>query len=118
MEFYVSDSISRSVLHWIDRNYPMQTLGEAIRVTKQYLIVSDFAPHQPYRVIYMHAPQWRTFQMAYQQLIVHIACAYCRVSIATMATNGTQYRPCCSERFLLRMHFPCEGKRTFRRGNM
>jgi len=103
MEFYVSDSISlpfhtnefdmvilRSVLHWIDRNYLMQTLGEAIRVTKQYLIVSDFAPHQPYSVIYKHVPQWRTFKMAYQQLIEATHCM--RLLSSLYSNDGDEWK--------------------------
>ena len=61
--------IFRSVLHWIDRDYLLQTLGETIRVTKRYLFVSDFCPQYPYSVIYKHNKSVKTFKMDYQPII-------------------------------------------------
>lgn len=59
----------RGVLCWIDRGYIMQTIGEAIRVCAEYLIISDFAPLVPYSTTYHHNPQYRTYKIAYQPLI-------------------------------------------------
>ena len=41
-----------SVLHWIDRNNYLQSLGELIRVTNKYLIVMDFFPNRPHKTKY------------------------------------------------------------------
>ncbi len=61
--------ILRSVLHWVDRNYILQSIGEAIRVSKKYLIVSDFAPIHPYSVKYKHKESLKTFKIDYQYII-------------------------------------------------
>ncbi len=52
----------RSVLHWIDRAFLLHTLGEALRVTSRWLVVSDFAPPAPYAVPYRGAPGVHTFK--------------------------------------------------------
>jgi ubiquinone/menaquinone biosynthesis C-methylase UbiE len=59
----------RSVLHWVDRNYLLQTLGEALRVTARYLLISDFAPFHPYSAVYHHQPEYKTFKTSYDSLI-------------------------------------------------
>lgn len=82
LEFYESSSntlpfateefdlvLLRSVLHWVDRNYLLQTVGEAIRVASRYLIVSDFAPSDQYSTVYRHRPEYRTFKVAYRPLV-------------------------------------------------
>ncbi|MEN6473607.1 MAG: class I SAM-dependent methyltransferase [Syntrophaceae bacterium] len=61
--------ILRGVIHWVDRNYFMQTLGEAIRTTSRYLLISDFAPAHRYSTIYAHQAQYRTYKMEYQTFI-------------------------------------------------
>jgi ubiquinone/menaquinone biosynthesis C-methylase UbiE len=61
--------IFRSVLHWVDRDYLLQTIGEAIRITKRYLLISDFCPNFPYSVVYKHNKSVKTFKMDYQSLI-------------------------------------------------
>ena len=61
--------ILRSVLHWVDRSYLLHSIGEAIRVSKKYLIVSDFAPIYPYSVKYKHKKPLRTFKVDYQHMI-------------------------------------------------
>jgi SAM-dependent methyltransferase len=61
--------VLRSVLHWIDRNYLLQTVGEAIRVTGKYLLVSDFAPSEQYSSVYRHSPAYRTYKMPYRPII-------------------------------------------------
>ena len=57
------------VLHWVDRNYILHSIGEAIRVSKKYLIVSDFAPIHPYSVKYKHKESLKTFKIDYQHII-------------------------------------------------
>lgn len=52
----------RSVLHWIDRAFLLHTLGEALRVTARWLVVSDFAPPGAYSVPYRGEPGMRTFK--------------------------------------------------------
>ncbi len=59
----------RSVLHWVDRNYILQTLGEAMRVTDRWLLVSDFTPTHPYSGEYHHLPGLRTYKIDYRPLI-------------------------------------------------
>jgi SAM-dependent methyltransferase len=81
-EFYRSDSRSldfragefdlvllRSVLHWIDRDYYLQVLGEALRVCRRFLIVSDFSPLRPARAEYAHHRGYFTFKMSYRPLL-------------------------------------------------
>jgi ubiquinone/menaquinone biosynthesis C-methylase UbiE len=93
-EFFQSDSrrlpfrtdefdlvLLRSVLHWVDRNYLLQTLGEAIRVTRRFLLVSDFSPHQPYSVVYRHEPDYRTFKTDYRHLVEATGFMRCRASV-------------------------------------
>ena len=73
LEFYDSDSralpfksgefdvvLLCGVLAWVDRDYFLQTLGEAIRVTSKYFILNDFAPYHPYSAVYHYEPQYRT----------------------------------------------------------
>ena len=61
--------IMRSVLHWVDRNYLLQTLGEAMRVTRHYLLISDYSPIHAYSAVYRHRIGYKTFKMSYQDLI-------------------------------------------------
>ena len=67
----------------------MQTIGEAIRVTAQYLLISDFAPHLPYSVVYRHQLQHRTFKMSYQPLVEGIAFMRCLASV--YANDGDEW---------------------------
>jgi SAM-dependent methyltransferase len=61
--------IIKGVLMWIDRNYILQTIGEAIRVSSKYLIITDFAPLQPYSADYHHRPGYRTYKMSYRPMV-------------------------------------------------
>ncbi len=54
--------VVRSVLHWVDRAYLLHTIGEALRVCRRWLLVSDFAPAQPYSVAYRHEARQRTWK--------------------------------------------------------
>lgn len=54
--------ILRSVLHWVDRGYLLHALGEAVRVCRRWLLVSDFAPAVPYSVAYRHDARRRTWK--------------------------------------------------------
>ena len=51
-----------SVLHWIDRNNYLQSLGELIRVTNKYLIVMDFFPNRPHKTKYKHKKNFFTYK--------------------------------------------------------
>lgn len=73
--------VFRSVLHWVDRNYLMQTIGEAIRCARKYLIISDFSPYRPCSVAYHHQPQYRTFKMSYLALVEATNFMQCLASI-------------------------------------
>jgi SAM-dependent methyltransferase len=94
MEFFESDSrtlpfetgkfdlvLLRGVLCWVDRNYLLQTIGEAIRVARQYLIISEFTPHQPYSVVYHHQSQYRTYKMNYQPIVEATGFMRCLASL-------------------------------------
>jgi ubiquinone/menaquinone biosynthesis C-methylase UbiE len=61
--------IIRCVLSWIPRSMLLQSIGEAIRVAKKYLIVSDFVPALPYSVEYHHRAGCRTFKQDYGALL-------------------------------------------------
>jgi len=82
LEFYQSDCSSlpfRSgefdlvvlvgVLCWVDREYLLQSLGEAIRVTSKYFILGDFAPRSPYSTIYHHQPDYRTYKINLRPIV-------------------------------------------------
>jgi len=79
--------VIRSVLHWIDRNYILQTLGEAIRCCKKYLIISDFSPVNKYSVVYHHNSTYRTYKMDYQHLIEGTGYMRCIKSFYSNADN-------------------------------
>jgi SAM-dependent methyltransferase len=59
----------RGVLCWIDRDYVLQTLGEALRVAARWLVVSDFAPLARYSTVYHHDGRYRTYKQSYQPLL-------------------------------------------------
>ena len=51
-----------SVLHWIDRNNYLQSIGEMIRVTKKYLVIMDFYSGTDYKVNYSHNKDFFTYK--------------------------------------------------------
>lgn len=51
-----------SVLHWIGRDEYLQSIGEAIRVARKWLLVMDFAPAQDYRTPYRHVEGLHTYK--------------------------------------------------------
>lgn len=55
-----------SVLHWIDRNKYLQSLGELIRVTSKYLVVMDFLPSKEYKVKYSHKKGFFTYKQNFE----------------------------------------------------
>lgn len=102
LEFEASDSRSlpystgefdlvllRSVLHWVDRNYLLQTVGEAIRVCKRYLIVSDFTPHQAYSTDYHHRPGWRTWKIDFRPIVE--SCGFMRCLASLHSHDGDEW---------------------------
>ena len=61
----------RSVLHWIDRNFILQSLGEAIRVSRKWIIISDYCPSIPYKVPYKYKKDLFTWKIDYEQLLLN-----------------------------------------------
>ena len=59
-----------SVLHWIDRNYYLQSLGELIRVTNKYLMVMDFFPRIEHKTKYKHKKGFFTFKSDFDKIFV------------------------------------------------
>ena len=58
-----------SVLHWIDRNYYLQSLGELIRVTNKYLLVMDFFPKIEHKTKYKHKTGFYTFKTNFDKIL-------------------------------------------------
>ena len=57
-----------SVLHWVDRNQILQTLGEMFRVTNKYILLMDFCPFSPYKTPYKHQDGIYTYKIDYTEL--------------------------------------------------
>ena len=74
--------VVRAVLHWVDRDYVLQALGEILRVAKRYVIVSDFAPVRNLSAIYHHAPEFRTYKMSYVPLLEASGLVTCIASLS------------------------------------
>jgi ubiquinone/menaquinone biosynthesis C-methylase UbiE len=55
-----------SVLHWVGRNEYLQALGEAVRVTRKYLVVMDFVAEKGYRVPYHHDTRFFTYKSDFE----------------------------------------------------
>ena len=60
-----------SVLHWIDRNNYLQSIGEMIRVTKKYLVIMDFYSGKDYRVNYSHNKDFYTYKSDFDVILKH-----------------------------------------------
>ena len=58
-----------SVLHWIDRNHYLQSLGELIRVTNKFLMVMDFFPKVEHKVKYKHKSGFFTFKSDFDKIL-------------------------------------------------
>jgi ubiquinone/menaquinone biosynthesis C-methylase UbiE len=58
-----------SVLHWIDRNHYLQSLGELIRVTNKYLMVMDFFPKTEHRTKYKYKKGFFTFKSDFDKIL-------------------------------------------------
>ena len=58
-----------SVLHWIDRNHYLQSLGELIRVANKYLLVMDFFPKIEHKVKYKHQAGFFTFKTDFDKIL-------------------------------------------------
>jgi len=57
-----------SVLHWVDRNQFLQTLGEIFRVTNKYILLTDFCPYYPYKTLYKHKDGIYTYKIDYADI--------------------------------------------------
>lgn len=58
-----------SVLHWVDRNQILQSLGEILRVTKKYILLMDFCPFTPYKTNYHHQKNTYTYKTDYSDVL-------------------------------------------------
>lgn len=58
-----------SVLHWVDRNLYLQSLGEIIRVTNKYLMVMDFFPKIEHKTEYKHKSGFFTFKTDFDKIL-------------------------------------------------
>ena len=58
-----------SVLHWIDRDYYLQSLGELIRVTNKFLMVMDFFPKIEHKTKYKHKEGFFTFKTHFDKIL-------------------------------------------------
>lgn len=65
-----------SVLHWVDRNYYLQSLGEVLRVTKKYLAVMDFAPILSHKTPYKHRTGFYTYKSDYDKILSNSGCLH------------------------------------------
>ena len=74
--------VVRQVLCWIDRNYLLQMLGEVLRVSKRYVIISDYAPTRRLSAVYHHAPDFRTYKMCYVPVLEASGVVRCVASLS------------------------------------
>ena len=58
-----------SVLHWIDRNHYLQSLGELVRVTNKFLMVMDFFPKIEHKGKYKHKKGFFTFKTDFDKIL-------------------------------------------------
>ena len=58
-----------SVLHWVDRNLYLQSLGELIRVTNKHLMVMDFFPKIEHKTKYKHKSGFFTFKTDFDRIL-------------------------------------------------
>ena len=63
-----------SVLHWVDRNQILQTLGEMFRVTNKYILLMDFCPFSPYKTPYKHQDSIYTYKIDYADIYEKTGC--------------------------------------------
>ena len=57
------------VLHCIDRNNYLQSLGELLRVTKKFLMIVDFDPPKPYFRKNKHNKNFHVYKDDYDQIL-------------------------------------------------
>ena len=58
-----------SVLHWIDRDLYLQSLGEMIRVSNKYLLIMDFGPKIDHKNIYKHKKGINTYKTDFDVIL-------------------------------------------------
>ena len=63
-----------SVLHWIDRNHYLQSLGELVRVAKKFLMVMDFFPKIEHKTNYKHKAGFFTFKTDFDKILNSSGC--------------------------------------------
>ena len=57
------------MLHCIDRNNYLQSLGELLRVTKKFLMIVDFDPSEPYFRKYKHKKKFYVYKDNYDLIL-------------------------------------------------
>ena len=57
------------MLHWIDRNHYLQSLGELVRVTNKFLMVMDFFPKIEHKIKYKHKTGFFTFKTDFDKIL-------------------------------------------------
>jgi ubiquinone/menaquinone biosynthesis C-methylase UbiE len=57
-----------SVLHWVHRNYILQSLGEILRVSRKYILLMDFCPYKSYRTLYKYKSDVYTYKIDYTDI--------------------------------------------------
>lgn len=60
----------RSVLHWIRRDTVLHAIGEAVRCSRAYLIISDFFPSSAFKTPYRDRVDFFTFHIDYGPVIL------------------------------------------------
>lgn len=60
-----------SVLHWIDRNNYLQSLGEIIRVSRKYVLIMDFFASHNYRVKYKYNKDFFTYKSDFDSILLN-----------------------------------------------
>ena len=58
-----------SVLHWVDRNYFLQSLGELIRVTNKYLMIMCFFPKIEHKTKYKYKKNFFTYKTHFDKIL-------------------------------------------------
>ena len=59
-----------SVLHWVGRNEYLQAIGELVRVSRRHLVIMDFVPAEPFRVVYGHDDRYFTYKNDFAPVVL------------------------------------------------
>lgn len=107
--------LMRGVITWVDPDHLLQSLGEAIRVSNHYFIISEFSPRRRYSVVYHHQPRYRTYKMDHLPLLQATGLVRCLASFVT--DNDDEWNACRTslyEKLPLSDTFPLREEKDFR----